>query len=200
MAQTKTKTRTKAPLLEELTPAPLAAPQTFEEWSSATLDAIYKKDAGPDARKEYRKLMELKPQTASKYGDLPTMYRRLTGDRWKARSTVIEESTKFRMTELRAQLAGADSSPTELLLIDAVLACYHDYWLFLMLYEQETAPSFVLGKMAQWERVLASKETRYLRALETLARVRRLLKLPTMQVNIATAGGQQVNVSGDLKH
>jgi hypothetical protein len=53
--------------------------------------------------------------------------------------------------------------------------------------------------MAQWERVLASKEARYLRAVETLARVRRLLNLPAPQVNINLPGGQQVNVQGDVK-
>jgi hypothetical protein len=48
--------------------------------------------------------------------------------------------------------------------------------------------------MERWERVLASKEARYLRAIETLARVRRLLRLPAVQVNIAAEGSQQVNV------
>ena len=37
------------------------------------------------------------------------------------------------------------------------------------------------------------------RAVETLARVRRLLsRIPAVQVNIATQGGQQVNVAGEV--
>jgi hypothetical protein len=48
------------------------------------------------------------------------------------------------------------------------------------------------------EKLLVSKEARYLRAIEELATVRRLLRLPALQVNIAAAGGQQVNVAGEL--
>jgi hypothetical protein len=50
--------------------------------------------------------------------------------------------------------------------------------------------------MEQYERILASKEARYLRAIGELARVRRLLNLPAPQVNINLPGGQQVNVQG----
>jgi hypothetical protein len=67
-----------------------------------------------------------------------------------------------------------------------------------MAYGQHGGGSFSLRDMEQWERVLGSKEARYLRAIEELARVRRLLKLPALQVNIVAAGGQQVNVAGDL--
>ena len=51
-----------------------------------------------------------------------------------------------------------------------------------------------------WERRLSLAERRHLRACETLARVRKLLMNgPVLQVNIASQGGQQVNVAGDLK-
>ncbi len=43
-----------------------------------------------------------------------------------------------------------------------------------------------------------SGQRRYLRARETLARVRRQLHA-TLQVHIAPQGGQQVNVSGDIR-
>jgi hypothetical protein len=50
-----------------------------------------------------------------------------------------------------------------------------------------------------WERRLAIMQRRYLRACETLSRVKRLLsKRPGIQVNIAAPGGQQVNVAGDV--
>lgn len=48
-----------------------------------------------------------------------------------------------------------------------------------------------------WERRLTAAQMRYLRAVETLARVRKMA-LPAVQVNIATEGGQQVNIAGDL--
>ena len=46
-----------------------------------------------------------------------------------------------------------------------------------------------------WEKRLSAVQGRYLRALTTLARIRKM-GLPAMQVNIATEGGQQVNIAG----
>jgi hypothetical protein len=90
------------------------------------------------------------------------------------------------------------ASALEWLLIDVILAAWQAYHLFAVVYGQRTGESFTLRDMEQWERVLASKEARYLRAIEELAGVRRLLKLSALQVNIAAAGGQQVNVAGEL--
>ena len=83
-----------------------------------------------------------------------------------------------------------------MLLIDAVVLCYQDYFSFQLVYSQRTSDTFTMRDMEQWERVLSSKEARYLRAVGELARVRRLLNLPAPQVNIAMPGGQQVNVQG----
>jgi hypothetical protein len=44
-----------------------------------------------------------------------------------------------------------------------------------------------------WDRRLNSAQQRHLRAIESLARVRRLSNATPLQVNI---GGQQVNVAG----
>ncbi len=52
-----------------------------------------------------------------------------------------------------------------------------------------------LSRADFWERRLNSAQKRYLRATETLARVRRL-RLPTMQVNIAAQQVNQVNQNG----
>ena len=49
-----------------------------------------------------------------------------------------------------------------------------------------------------WERRLSAAQRRYLRACESLARVRKLGRTtPALQLNIATHGGQQVNVVTD---
>jgi hypothetical protein len=63
-------------------------------------------------------------------------------------------------------------------------------------YAQNTKETFALATLEQWEQVLASKQRRYYRAIEALARVRRLLHLPGPQVNINLPGGQQLNVNG----
>jgi hypothetical protein len=140
-------------------------------------------------------VLELFPQIANDYGDLPTMYRRAALDRFVSQP-VMEESVKFKMKTMRAELAGSNPSPLELLLVDAVIACHQDYWGFAIVFEQKTGKTFTLSELEKWERILASKEARYLRAIAELARVRRLLNLPAPQVNINMPGGQQVNVSG----
>ena len=56
-----------------------------------------------------------------------------------------------------------------------------------------------MSVVAWWEKRTSAAQRRYLRAIETLARVRKLARnTPALQVNIATEGGQQVNVGGDL--
>jgi hypothetical protein len=45
-----------------------------------------------------------------------------------------------------------------------------------------------------YDRLLSSAQHRHLRAVETLARVRRLLRPAAVQVNVARDGGQQVNM------
>ena len=45
---------------------------------------------------------------------------------------------------------------------------------------------------SHWERKLSTVQRPYLRAIETLARVRKLMGVPMVQINIAAEGGQQV--------
>ena len=49
-----------------------------------------------------------------------------------------------------------------------------------------------LASASYWERKLSAIQHRYLRAIETLSRVRKLMGVPMVQINIATEGGQQV--------
>ena len=50
-----------------------------------------------------------------------------------------------------------------------------------------------------WDNLLSSTQARFLRAIETLARVQRLARnTPALQINIANDGGKQVNVQGDV--
>ena len=47
-----------------------------------------------------------------------------------------------------------------------------------------------------WEKRLSAAQKHFTRACETLARVRKLSRnTPALQLNLATSGGQQVNVA-----
>ena len=58
------------------------------------------------------------------------------------------------------------------------------------------AQSVTLTLGMYWEKRLSAAQRRFTRACETLARVRKLSRnTPALQFNIATSGGQQVNLS-----
>ena len=93
---------------------------------------------------------------------------------------------------------GYQSAPTlERLLIEQVVMC----WLRMNLTEHQYTNSVYSGSFTHrdghyWEMRLGATQRRYLRACETLARVRKLIRrTPTLQVNIAAQGGQQINVA-----
>jgi hypothetical protein len=101
-----------------------------------------------------------------------------------------------RAEALRSELSGPAPSVLERLLIDQVVLAY----LHVNMVEYQHGPLMGTGTsdtaiIEFWERRLDAAQRRYLRAIEGLARVRRLLNLPAVQINIATNGGQQVNVA-----
>jgi hypothetical protein len=178
-------------------PGPLLGPQTEGEWIATTIAAMMRPGATEHDRWEFRTLLALRPELGEASGDLAQMAQSERRGAL-AKSAFLDECVKHQIRQLRGALGYETASALERLLIDVILAAWQDYHLFAMVYAQRTSESFTLSNMEQWERVLASKEARYLRAIEELARVRRLLKLPALQVNIAAAGGQQVNVAGEL--
>ena len=101
--------------------------------------------------------------------------------------------------DIRDSLSYDKSSMMEKMLIDNVIISwlavqYANYQLTARLGRDEK-----IVILEFWERRLTAMQRRYLRACETLARVRRLmLAKPAVQVNIAAEGGQQVNVAGDV--
>jgi hypothetical protein len=133
-----------------------------------------------------------------------------TPELWKAVSlaqnvalAVMEHETELvgQQVVLKANYDGqkralgyAAAPPLEKLLIEHVALC----WLRLQRVEQRysavMAQSITLTMGDYWERRLSAAQRRYLRACETLARVRRL-RLPALQVNI---GEKQVNVAGPV--
>jgi hypothetical protein len=100
---------------------------------------------------------------------------------------------------LKKQFGYDEKPPLEQLLIDHILTaklrlihvenCYNN-----LVVNQSVTLTF--GEY--WDGVLTTAENRYLRAIEMLARVRRLARnTPALQINIAREGGKQVNVQGD---
>lgn len=110
----------------------------------------------------------------------------------KSQQLLIEAEAK----DIKEQLGYSASNQIEKLIIDQILFCLiniiHIERRFTI-FMTEGSHSTESGEY--WQNTLTRSQNRYLRAIETLARVRKLNKDVAFQVNIATDGGQQVNVN-----
>ncbi len=150
-------------------------------------------------RAELRRLYDVYPQVWQAQGQFANRAQLDLVDRLTA-AWSVKEALRRTAADIRAQLGDAAATAIERLLIEQVVIC----WLRMQV--QELTYTIVMHggepitttKAEHEERMLRSVQARYLRAIETLARVRRLLNLPSPQVNINLPGGQQVNVNGDV--
>ncbi len=108
----------------------------------------------------------------------------------------VKECWRLRLASLRNELGYVGAPILEQLLIqDAALS-----WLKLSIIELQYShvmkQSITLTHGMFWEKRLSAAQRRFARACETLARVRKLSRnTPALQFNIATSGGQQVNLT-----
>ena len=153
--------------------------------------AADKPEATQEDKDALYKAMRDHPKTMGIFSDLAHMAAcKLAGAFGHSYSTDALWMLKHRT--IRRELGYEQSSPVERLLIEQVALCY------LRMYHAEGVYTHVLQnrptpeEVGYWDKRLSAVQRRYLRAVETLTRVRRLLGLPPVQVNIALAGGQQV--------
>ena len=107
-----------------------------------------------------------------------------------AGSYAIKASMTKGWDQMQLDLARPSDGALERLLVQQVVIA----WLHLGYVEYQysavtTETGLTIKRAEYWERRLSAAQRRYLRATETLARVRRL-QLPAVQVNI---GAQQIN-------
>lgn len=101
--------------------------------------------------------------------------------------------------EIRNEMGYSKAQIMEKMLIDNVVISWLEvqYCNYQLVARMNREEKIVLLEF--WERRLSMSQRRYLHACETLTKVRRLMSgKPSVQVNIAAQGGQQVNVAGDL--
>ncbi len=157
------------------------------------LTALAERANAPDAtdadRAALRSCYAEYPELAASLGDLaPLVIMRLLDQHVPEYSS--QEAIGRKLAALRRELSGPAPTPLECLLVEQIVICY----LRLQIAESAyTAATFTTAE--HYEKRLSATQKRYLRSIETLARVRRLLKLPAVQVNVAI-GGQQANLQG----
>jgi hypothetical protein len=102
--------------------------------------------------------------------------------------------------EIRHDLGYEEATQMEMTLIDnIVLSWLLCQWAEYQLIKLMGQNGIRISVIEFWDRRLNAAQGRYLRACETLAKIRKLsMRNPTLQVNIATQSGQQVNIAGDV--
>lgn len=156
----------------------------------ALIRRMEKDKPNPKDVSEFRKLLANHPTLWAMAGDMA----RIARDKMLAglnANALIRESVEEGIRRYARDLAGADAPVIERLLAEQAALCWANCYLTQYHYHQVFSESVTLNQGLYWEKRLTTVQRRYLRALETLARVRRVLRPQALQVNI---GAQQVNV------
>jgi hypothetical protein len=108
----------------------------------------------------------------------------------------VKECWKQRLSSLRQELGYNEAPALEKLLIQHAALSWLKVSLVELSYSHTMKQSISLPLASYWEKKLTAAQRRFTRACETLARVRKLSRnTPSVQFNIATGGGQQVNLT-----
>lgn len=133
---------------------------------------------------ELRELIKDVPSLVGVYGDLS---RNLQGRiiRHIAPQPGLHIMMEARAKELAEELGLDTASPLERLLIEQVVIAWLRWQSVELNYQGNFEQSITLTKALYLEKRLSAAQRRYLQAIESLARVRRLLSRAPVQINIA---------------
>lgn len=157
------------------------------------LDRLVEGKGTKQDEKKFSQMLKDVPGAWILYGDISRnainlMIHEMTGE---GKAFALKVSLETGIKQMKIEHGYQDASPLEKMLIEQVLVCW------MRLYWVECIFTNAMGKLSiqqgiYWEKRLSANQRRFLRACETLARVRRLAsRTPEiLQVNI---GQNQVN-------
>jgi hypothetical protein len=134
---------------------------------------------------KFRELLRQHPDLWRQGGDLFVHAQNAVADSLFKKQRGVAESIKYGVNRLRDELGG--STPIERILVDQVVLCKLHLDVRMLQYSRE--PGRTIQDADFLERRLNSLQKRFLRAVEMLARVRRMMHLPGIQINV---GEQQI--------
>ena len=140
-------------------------------------------------RRAFREFIHEHPQLWTYAGNVVEQAAYNLVDSVSGKGTMLATALKEGLSQMPRDLALPTDGPLEQLLIQQVVLCWMRYGQVEYTYTTKMSSSSTFEQLRYWEQRLNAAQRRYLRAVETLARVRKL-QLPAMQINIA---GQQVN-------
>lgn len=147
----------------------------------------------PKDLEAFRALLDKLPEAWRAVGDLAIqvsfgLVRELNGP------AHYREAIEHGLMELSRTLGYDEAPALERLLVDQVVLCWLRMYIAEEWYSQKQKQGGTIAVMEHAERMLTMTQRRYLRAIEALARVRKLHI--ALQINI---GEKQINVVGDVK-
>ena len=152
-----------------------------------------KENPDPKDVDQLRLALQIDPELIEVAGRLAQQSRQVLLNK----SQITGASKEIAMAELErleSKFNYQTSNPLEKLIIDQILTSYVRLFIWEFTYHSLCNSSAINLKSAeQWEKLISSAQRRFLRAIESLARVKKLGI--NIQINIASEGGQQVNVS-----
>jgi len=139
---------------------------------------------------EFRRLLAGEPAVWRILGDMSQRAERMLKKTVDTTAST-QEALEVGLSEIRRELGYPDAPMLERMLIDQVALCWLRLGIVELHHAAGTTGSIGIPQADYLNRALSSAQRGYLRAIETLARVRRLLRPSAVQVNI---GAKQVNV------
>jgi hypothetical protein len=156
----------------------VSIPQEVEE----VLERCNTEDPAPKDVKALRHYLRTTPGLWRRYGDMIGITMEAVWRALPKHPTVVESFKQARL-ELRKELGVEQASTFERLLIEHVIVCWFQMQFTSALYSTYYTESTTIDLKQYYCRMLSAAQRRYLRACETLARIRRM-SLPTVRVNV----------------
>lgn len=139
-----------------------------------------------------RELLDAVPTLARKFVDPAREAEQIMLRNYAGEDLMLKEAMPRTLKLMREELAGADPSPLERLLVERVVATWFQLQYFESLYHQHLQ-GMTIVQSDYYQRRIDRAHNRHLSAVRTLAQVRKLLKPSVAQINIAD---KQINTAG----
>ena len=150
-------------------------------------------DPDPQDLNALRKALKERPGLWRHVADLAEITEEDIIDALAGENALVRESLRQGLKEIKAELGYEEAPALERLLIEQVTLCWAHFHRIQRHYTSYTTGSYAIDDAEHLERRVNAAQRRFLRAVKTLGRVRKMAGRGALQINI---GGQQVNVAG----
>jgi len=145
--------------------------------------SVDKQNAPPTDVEKLRQFLGKYPLLSSVTGDLAKQVQQEIIGRAYSTQTVRALSVEAYCQHQRNELGFETATPLEKSLIAHVVLCWLRLYVTELRYESRMEENLSLAQGAYWEKKLSANQRRYLRSIETLARIRKLQI--NLQINVA---------------